>query len=488
VSIIIVVDNPKKIKINLPGIEIISAKSYIANNSPLTSIQSLKVFNLCKSYRYQSTGYYISLLAAARGHKAIPTISTIEETKHPSVVRSISWELENMIQQNFKKLLETRISLNIYFGNTPQEKYNKIAMEIFNLFEAPLIRVNFLYRENKWRIQNIQMLALNDVPDKDIPYLEKYATNYFASKTIRRKKQKKYSYDLAILVNENEKNPPSDPIAIKKFIRAGEKAGFSVDVISKNNFHNLPEYDALFIRETTSVNHHTFRFAQKAKAEDMVVIDDPESIIKCTNKVYLAELLKHNNINTPQTIVLNKDNYKEAIHQLAWPVILKKPDSSFSQGVTKADNEISYLEKIKKLFETSDLIIAQEFMPTSFDWRVGIFDKKPLYVCKYFMVGEHWQVLEWADSGAFREGKWQTLAVENAPPQLIKFAMKATNLIGKGLYGIDIKEINNKYYVIEINDNPSIERGVEDAVLKDKLYLDIMQTIYQRVANLKAVR
>ena len=46
------------------------------------------------------------------------------------------------------------------------------------------------------------------------------------------------------------------------------------------------------IRETTSINNHTYRFAPKAWAEGMPVIDDPISMMRCTNKVYLWELLR----------------------------------------------------------------------------------------------------------------------------------------------------------------------------------------------------
>jgi glutathione synthase/RimK-type ligase-like ATP-grasp enzyme len=45
------------------------------------------------------------------------------------------------------------------------------------------------------------------------------------------------------------------------------------------------------------------------------------------------------------------------------------------------------------LLEKSELIIAQEFLPTAFDWRVGIFDRQPLFACRYYMAKRHWQIL-----------------------------------------------------------------------------------------------
>ena len=35
---------------------------------------------------------------------------------------------------------------------------------------------------------------------------------------------------------------------------------------------------------------------------------------------------------------------------------------------------------VREFFKGSDLLVAQEFTPTEFDWRVGILDGNPLYV------------------------------------------------------------------------------------------------------------
>ncbi|HAQ77459.1 MAG TPA: RimK family alpha-L-glutamate ligase, partial [Hyphomonas sp.] len=37
------------------------------------------ILNLCRSYGYQSEGYYASLLAEARGHRVSPSVQTMVE-------------------------------------------------------------------------------------------------------------------------------------------------------------------------------------------------------------------------------------------------------------------------------------------------------------------------------------------------------------------------------------------------------------------------
>ena len=134
------------------------------------------------------------------------------------------------------------------------------------------------------------------------------------------------------------------------------------------------------------------------------------------------------------------------------------------------------------MFEKSDLLIAQEFLPTPFDWRVGIIDNQVIYVCKYFMAEKHWQIVNWnANKEDSRDGDVESIPVDQAPSGLLKTALKATSLIGKSLYGVDMKEVEGKFYVIEINDNPNIDAGIEDKILKDKLYSIIMEVLLNKI-------
>jgi glutathione synthase/RimK-type ligase-like ATP-grasp enzyme len=154
----------------------------------------------------------------------------------------------------------------------------------------------------------------------------------------------------------------------------------------------------------------------KAAAEGLVVVDDPESILKCTNKVFLAELMEKHKIPVPKTVIVHRDNAKLIPQMLGLPCILKKPDSSFSLGVVKAESEKELSSYIDDMLDRSELLIAQEYMPTGYDWRVGIFDRQPLYVCKYYMAGGHWQIIRRDENGTKTgDGMSETLSVEHAP-------------------------------------------------------------------------
>ncbi len=146
-------------------------------------------------------------------------------------------------------------------------------------------------------------------------------------------------YDLAILYMMTRTTGWRPPTAMshRSLRTAAQEVGFGVEVIDRDDYGRLSEFDALFIRETTAVNHHTFRFAQRAEAEGLVVIDDPQSILRCTNKVYLNEAFEVNEVPTPRTWITDNVDAEEVAERIGFPCVLKVPDSAFSQGDDLAD-------------------------------------------------------------------------------------------------------------------------------------------------------
>lgn len=478
---LIVVEKPEHWKFSLQDVEVISPDRYITDPT-FQETKNLKVLNLCKSYQYQSEGYYVSLLAEARGHKVLPEVSTIQDLRFPSILRDDSLDFDALIQNTFKNEPYDRVEFNIYFGSTQSDHLDRLALQLFQMVQAPSLRAIFS-KKNKWVLQSIRPISLSEVPELDKPLLVEALERYLLRKRDFRPDKKKY--DLAILVNPDDKNPPSDDRALKRFYRAAIEAGFNTEFITKNDFDQIIQYDALFIRETTNVNHHTFRFAKKAESLGLVVIDDPDSILKCTNKVYLHELLNSNKILTPKSFVITEENCDNLETKMEFPFILKQPDGAFSKGVFKIESLQEFKKIRESMFEKSDLLIAQEFLPTNFDWRVGIIDGQVIYVCKYFMATKHWQIVNWNAKEQSRDGEVESIPIDQAPSGLLKVALKATSLIGKGLYGVDMKEVDGKFYVIEINDNPNIDAGIEDKILKDRLYEIIMEVFLNKIKSEK---
>ncbi len=479
---LIILDNPSEWSMSVPGVEVHSARDYLTHEE-FRKQRNIKVFNLSKSYRYQTLGYYVSLLAAARGHKPIPNVSTIQDLKSQPLVRFVSEDLDDLIQKSLEGLKSNEFTLSIYFGHNTAKRYDRLSLHLFKLFQAPLLRAVFSFT-TKWQLHSIKPISAIEIPERHMPFVEQFARNFFKAKHTK-KKEVIYSYDLAILVNPFEELPPSDADALKRFVKAAHDLGLDAEIITKEDFGRLAEFDALFIRETTAVNHHTYRFARRAKAEGLIAIDDPDSILKCTNKIYLSELLDAHRIRTPKTLIIHRDNVTDVVEKIGFPCILKQPDSAFSQGVKKSKDFDSLMDQLDTFLGKSDLVIAQEYLPTEFDWRIGIIDKTPFYACRYFMARNHWQIVKTEVGGKHSDGKVEAVSLEGVPEIVINTALRAANLIGDGLYGVDLKQIGNKCYVIEVNDNPNIDHGFEDEILKQDLYLTIMRVFRDRIEKRK---
>jgi len=479
----------KPYKWNNPDInaKIISVKDYI-NNPDYQNSSDFKIFNLCSSYKYQSYGYYVSLLASARGQRVIPNITTIRDFKIRHVVQSAAYDLDELINNLLNKEKHTTFSLNVYFGQTATKGYKTLAMKLYQLFEAPLFRIDFIKHE-KWLIKHLKILTFSGIPENETDLMYQYATKYFNKKRHHFPKLKNYKYDLAILVNPHEENPPSNKEALEKIKHISNKKGIYVEFITKDDADKINEFDALLIRETTNVNHHTYELSRLAYAEGLVVIDDPWSILRCSNKIYQNELFKKHKIRTPNTTVLTKNLFNTKIlDQFNFPIVIKQPDSAFSLGVIKANDKEEAEVEINHLFKKSDMVICQEFLYSEFDWRIGILDNKPLFACKYYMSKNHWQIYDWNSKEDDKSGEAETVDVETVPENIVKTAQKAASLVGDGLYGVDLKLVDGKVYVVEVNDNPNIDFGVEDLILKDTLYENLINSIINRIEVAKNIQ
>jgi len=478
-SSLIVVDNPARWDLDIPEVEVVSARTYLTDPR-FSEVRKARVFNLCRSFRYQSAGYYVSLLAAARGHIPRPSITTIQDMTSRTLLRFVSQDLDDLIQKNLKPIESREFELSVYFGRSLAKRYDRLSLQLFNLFEAPLLRASFLRTRDRWQLQGVKPLGSNDIPESHRPDVEAFAREYFASNHAPRRRRPVARYDLAILFDPEDPEPPSDERAIQRFVKAAEELGIEVRLVTKDAYARLAEFDALFIRETTAVNHHTYRFARRAAQLGLAVIDDPESIVRCTNKVYMAELFARHGVPAPRTCILHRDNLEEVLKDLGLPCVLKRPDSSFSAGVTKAETEEEFRAGAEQFLETSELVIAQEFLRTDFDWRIGVFEGEPLYACKYHMAPKHWQIMNWKGSRN-RYGKVEALPIDHVPKAVVRTALKAAKITGDGLYGVDLKEVGEQVYVIEVNDNPSLEAGYEDRFLGQELYRRIMGGLLRRI-------
>jgi glutathione synthase/RimK-type ligase-like ATP-grasp enzyme len=464
-----------------PSEQVLSFPEYM-NGSHQQATSRTRVINLCRSFGYLSEGYYCSLLAEARGHRVIPSVRTLNDLSKRSLFRMQVDDFADDLYQSLAQADPDKpVVVNSYFGRTADSRFNRLAEKLFQAFPCPILEITLRHRK-RWEVRGLKPRSPTRLNDEQAEHFAN-ALDEFSHKVWRKPREGRASrYDLAILVDPAEKMPPSNEVALKRFIRAGREVGVDCELIGPRDYLRLPEYDGLLIRATTNIDHYTYRFAKKAESEGLVVIDDSVSILRCTNKIYLADLFRGHKVPSPKTVVLYKGQsgqLDELEQQLGYPMVIKIPDGSFSRGVEKAKNREELGTICKRLFRQSTLLLAQEFLYTDFDWRIGVLDGQPLFACRYYMVRNHWQIYRHGkrtDSGGF-----ETVPVDQVPLPVIDAALRATRPIGRGFYGVDVKEKDGEGYVIEVNDNPNVDSAIEDRQLGMELYRRIIGTMLKRM-------
>lgn len=467
-----------------PSVDVISAMDYLREPVGVDD-ERTHVINLCRSYKYLGTGYYVSLLAEARSHRVLPSVRTVNDLRRRSLygldIEDLAQKLTHFLPAGGRDT--TDFGILVYFGQTAHPALQDLARQVFELFPCPLLRIEFS-RERVWRVSSIKPVGLHTLDDAQEDAFAQELDGFSKKLWRKPRARKRFRYDIAMLVDPAEQMPPSNKKALKAFVTVGHELGIEVEPIGKNDYPRLAEYDGLFIRETTASDNHTYRFAHRAEREGMVVMDDPTSILRCTNKIFLNDLMVARKLAVPRTEILYRDDAKsirEVGERLGFPLVLKIPDGSFSRGIVKAESAQALEKAAGELFSHSALLLAQEYLYTEFDWRIGVLNGEALYACKYYMSRGHWQIYNHGAKGTAKSGGFETIAVRDAPAEVVRLALKATAAIGNGLYGVDLKQVAGKPVVIEVNDNPSIDAGVEDAWLGDDLYRRLMSEFMRRM-------
>ena len=484
---IFVVDRRPDWPFEIPGSAVTTARDYLADAA--TGAQAdAQVINLCRADRYQGRGYYVSLLAEARGHRPLPDVKTIEDLKSEAKLQSVASALDELAQETLHHDATDRFELDAYFGRDPAGLHPALAQQLFANLKAPLLRSRFRRDDGRWTLEQIAAIGVADVPAQHRAFLldatKAFITDSELSRTPRARSERPR---VAILWDADEAHKPSNQEALHRFVEAAPAVGLSAELIGPDALERLPEYDGLLIRAGTDVAGYTYEFARRAEALGMPVVDDPDSILKCTNKVYLRELMSRHRIPEPKTLVVHRENLDQVIPTLGLPCVLKLPDSGFGLDVLKIEAEDQLEGHANRFFAISELLIAQEWLPTGFDWRVGVYDRRPLFVCKYFMAPGHWKVNRIEPGEQTVEGETVAVSVGEAPEIVVSTAVRAANLIGRGLYGVDLKQVGDRCYLIEVNDNPNVDAGNEDQVLGSALYREVMGVYARRIAERRNV-
>jgi glutathione synthase/RimK-type ligase-like ATP-grasp enzyme len=474
---LIVVDDPAPFRAR--GLDVIDFETYL-NDYPRHGEGPTRVINLCSTEHYLSRGYYCSLLAEAREHRVLPSVKTINALR--------------LLQQDagvFIPVMRDLVVLRdpgvagrhlILFGNIAEPRLEALAKTVFAQYPAPVLELTVRAGSDGIDLR-VRRLSVDDLDESGARSLARELESFARMAWRRHPKRKFNRWDMAILVNPDEKVPPSNREAIKRFIKAAARQNIHAEAVRAENLKNISQYDALFIREGTAINHPTYELACQAEDAGLVVMDDPTSILRCCNKVFLHDAFDYRGVPSLRTLVV-ADAAAATLDRLegvfGFPMVLKMPEGSFSSGVFKVNDRDELRQRLNDLLRDTALVLAQEYLYTEYDWRIGVLNGRALFACRYMMARNHWQIYN-HDARRDFSGDFETLPTFEVPRAVLDSALKSCAIIGDGLYGVDIKYHDGNAYVIEVNDNPSIDHRIEDAYLGRELYMQVMGEFQRRL-------
>jgi glutathione synthase/RimK-type ligase-like ATP-grasp enzyme len=274
---------------------------------------------------------------------------------------------------------------------------------------------------------------------------------------------------LGIFVNRQTLSSSEQLTALIKCRDVAESMGHTVEFIFPVDLKKIPKLDALFIRANTDPMNATYVAAKMASLYGVPVIDDPQSIQICADKVNMYLHLMKKGISMPETRFLSKKDLG-----------MEMAEVLFSVRVEKVSTPSELIKVAKRFFKLSDWVVVQGYIESRYDWRVGVLNGELLYACRYIIPSETFKI-QASVNGHIVYCDVESVPVNEVPPKVIELCLAAGKAIGNGLYGVDIKENNGNVYVIEVNDNPSLEGG-EDANYPD-MYRRIISYLLAGDAN-----
>jgi glutathione synthase/RimK-type ligase-like ATP-grasp enzyme len=167
--------------------------------------------------------------------------------------------------------------------------------------------------------------------------------------------------------------------------------------------------------------------------------------------------------------------------QLGTPLVLKAPNSSFSAYVDKATTPEEFVRVGKRFLRRADRIVVQQYLPSAFDWRVITLHGKVLAVVEYRFAADRWKVMQRGGEG--EAAVTRGIPRDEAPAKLLDVALAASNAISNSLHGVDLKEIDGEFYVIEVNDNPTIAATEEDQA-NPEIYTEVVRYLAEGTSAL----
>lgn len=268
-----------------------------------------------------------------------------------------------------------------------------------------------------------------------------------------------------------------DHLSIDLLIREG-------DLQIMSNGLPIGPFDAIIPRIGSSVTTLGTSVIRQFEMMGVFSSTSSEALMRSRDKLSCLQYLASNHVSIPDTMIMNYLQFNENFFRtnMKLPVVIKLLDSTHGLGVMIANSYKSTETILETMYHLKQKAMLQQFIRESAGTDIRAFVVDGRIVAS---------MQRQASDGEFRSNlhRGGTARMIRLTPQEQSLALRATEILGLGIAGVDILRGNGKSYVLEVNASPGLE-GIEGTtgvnvasrivdyvekgcrILKNKLYAD----------------
>jgi ribosomal protein S6--L-glutamate ligase len=221
------------------------------------------------------------------------------------------------------------------------------------------------------------------------------------------------------------------------------------------NGRHFPHYDAVIPRIGSSITYFGTALVRQFEQMDVFCANSALGITNSRDKLRSLQILSKHNIGIPATeFVRRKEDVVPAIERVGGaPVIIKLLEGTQGMGVILADSLKVAQAIVETLQSTRQNVLIQKFVAESKgrDVRAFVVGEQVVAAMRRVAQGEEFR------SNVHRGGKTEVVQLE---PIFEEAAIRAAQITGLRIAGVDMLEGVDGPQIMEVNSSPGLE-GIE---------------------------
>ncbi|MCA8959659.1 MAG: 30S ribosomal protein S6--L-glutamate ligase [Planctomycetes bacterium] len=219
----------------------------------------------------------------------------------------------------------------------------------------------------------------------------------------------------------------------------------------------LAHYDAIIPRIGSSITYFGVAVVCQLEQMGLFCANSSSGIMNSRDKLRSLQILSRHSIGIPRTVfVRDRSDVEAAIERVGGaPVVIKLLEGTQGIGVVLAESSQVAQAMVEALQVTRRNVLVQEFIAESRgrDVRAFVVGDRVVAAMRRVAEGDEFR------SNVHRGGRVESVQLDD---NYVETAVRATQLLGLQVAGVDLLESNEGPLVMEVNSSPGLE-GIEAA-------------------------